>query len=300
MSEGILINKTSGTSFISYALARVLAPTGSDVTLRSPRGTTKTITSDKAKPLESNTNFSVYYFNVGTAEFGSCTITGVDGSYTMTKTVSITSNVEYTFELSHRCPSGYQELEWIRIPQQAYINTNKCLSNKAKYKYDCIVALESFSVYNNSGLMGPNNSSSARFQVAATGQIYLAPYNTGASLSGQIVENTFHHIVINENNNLKIAVDGQVSPTNYEAGYFIASGAPYLINCSIISANGYYTSFNSKWKQFIVTDQDTNTIVCNLIPCKRTSDSVCGFYDVTADVFLVNAGASTITAGPAV
>ena len=62
MSEGILINKTSGTSFISYALARVLAPTGSDVTLTSPRGTTKTITSDKAKPLESNANFSVYYF----------------------------------------------------------------------------------------------------------------------------------------------------------------------------------------------------------------------------------------------
>jgi len=33
MSEGILINKTSGTSFISYALARVIAPSGSNVTL---------------------------------------------------------------------------------------------------------------------------------------------------------------------------------------------------------------------------------------------------------------------------
>lgn len=300
MSEGILINKTSGTSFISYALARVLAPTGSDVTLRSPRGTTKTITSDKAKPLESNTNFSVYYFNVGTAEFGSCTITGVDGSYTMTKTVPITNNVEYTFELSHRCPSGYQELEWIRIPQKAYININKSFP-KATYKFDCIVALESLSGYQNQILMGPTSSNGySQFGVSTSGQVYLGAYGAQAvCLSGQIVANTFHHIIINKNNNYKIEVDGQVSPTDYNAGYFLSPNL-YLINCTYIQADGAYTSFNSKWKQFIVTDQDTNTIVCDLVPCKRVSDGVCGFYDVTAEVFLVNAGASTITAGPAV
>lgn len=298
MSEGILINKTSGTSFISYALARVIAPSGSNVTLQSPRGTTKTLTSDKAKPLESNTNFSVYYFNVGTSEFGSCTITGVDGSYTMTKTVSITNNVEYTFELSHRCPSGYQELEWIRIPQKAYININKKFP-KSTYKFDCIVALESLSGYQNQILMGPNNSNGyEQFGVSTIGQVYLGAYGAQAvCLSGQIVPNTFHHIIINENNSLKIAVDGQVSPTNYGAGFF-SSDHIYLINCTSIKADGAYTSFNSKWKQFIVTDQDTNTIVCNLIPCKRTSDGICGFYDVIANVFLVNAGASTITAGP--
>lgn len=296
MSEGILINRTSGISFISYALARVIAPAGTSVTLTSPRGTTKTITSDKAKPLESNTNFNVYYFNVGTTEFGSCTITGVDGSYTMTKTVSITNNVEYTFELSHRCPSGYQELEWIRIPQKAYIDIGKCLSNKSTYKFDFIVAIESLSAEYT--LMSPHSSTRPRFVVNPSGQIFLSEYGGGSSLTGQIVANRFHHIIINENKNLKIAVDGQVSPTNYGAVYFSGSTDTYLLNCYYRQADGYYTYFNTKWKEFIVTDQDTNTIVCDLIPCKRISDSACGFYDVTANVFLVNAGASTITAGP--
>lgn len=300
MSEGILINKTSGTSFISYALARVIAPSGSNVTLQSPRGTAKTITSDKAKPLESNTNFSVYYFNVGTAEFGSCTITGVDGNYTMTKTAPITANVEYTIDLFHRCPSGYQELEWIRISKQAYIEVGKCFTNKATYKYDCIVSLESLTTQEAWTLMAPHNTNRGRFMINDAGQIYLADYGGGSSLTGQIVPNSFNHIIINENNNLKIAVDGQVSPTNYGAGYFLNSTETYLINCRYRNVSGAYTSYDIKWKQFIVTDQDTNTIVCNLVPCKRISDGVCGFYDTTAEVFLSNAGAGSITAGPAV
>jgi len=101
------MNRLSGGGFISYALARVIAPTGTNVTLTSSHNTSKTITADKSKMLQTNVNYSVYYFNVGTAEFGSCVITGVHGDYTMSKIVTISSTVEYTFELSHRCPSGY-------------------------------------------------------------------------------------------------------------------------------------------------------------------------------------------------
>lgn len=300
MSEGILINKTGGSSFTSYALVEVLAPTGTDVTLTSSRNVSKTITADKSKVLASNANYSAYFFNVGTSEFGSCTITGVDGNFTMTKLVSVTNNVKYTFEISHRCPSAYQEVEYIRISQRAYIEVGKCFTSKSTYKYDCIVLLEALAALENWSLMAPHGSNRAKFSITTSGQIYLQDYNSGNSLTGQIVANTWHHIIINEDNNLKIAVDGVVSPTNYAAGYFANSDATYLINCRYRQTDGQYTSFNAKWKQFIVTDQDSNTVVCNLIPCYRISDGVAGFYDVTSDIFLSNAGAGSITAGPAV
>lgn len=300
MSEGILINKTSGGGFTSYALVEVLAPTGTDVTLTSSRNVSKTITADKSKVLASNANYSAYFFNVGTSEFGSCTITGVDGDFTMTKLVSVTNNVKYTFEISHRCPSAYQEVEYIRLSQRAYIEVGKCFTNKPSYKYDCIVLLEELAPLENGSIMCPHATNRGKFTVNTNGQIFLQDYNAGNSLPGQIVPNTFHHIVINENRNVKIAVDGQVSPTNYSSDYLQSSTETYLINCRYRQANGQYTAFNCKWKQFIATDQDTNTIVCNLIPCYRVSDNVAGFYDVTADVFLSNAGAGSITAGPAI
>ncbi len=300
MSEGILINKTGGSNFTSYALVEVLAPTGTDVTLTSSRNVSKTITADKSKVLASNANYSAYFFNVGTSEFGSCTITGIDGNFTMTKLVSVTNNVKYTFEISHRCPSAYQEVEYIRLSQRAYIEVGKCFTNKSTYKYDIIVLLETLAPLENYSIMAPHGSNRGKFSVSTSGQIFLQDYGAGNSLTGQIVPNTFHHIVINENNNIKIIVDGQSSPTNYNGTYLQGDANTYLINCRYRQQDGNYTSFDCKWKQFIVTDQDTNTVVCNLIPCYRISDNRAGFYDVTADVFLSNAGSGSITAGPAI
>lgn len=297
MSEGILINKTSGTGFISYALVRVLAPTGSDVTLTSYTNISKTITSNKAKPLASNANFSVYYFNIGTAEFGNATIVGLHEGYTMTQTINITNNVEYTVELQHRLPSGYQEVEYIRLSKKAYINTGKCFTSAVNYTFDIIISLESLTSQEAWTIMSPHGTNRGKFMVNTSGQIYLADYGAGSSIAGQIIPNQWHHIIINEDSNLKIAVDGAVSPTNYAATYFQGSSSNYLLNCRYIQADGAYTSFDMKWKQFKVKEITSGNYICDLVPCIRVSDNTPGLYDLYGGTFLTNVGAGSITAG---
>lgn len=301
MSEGILINKTSGTSFISYALARVIAPSGSNVTLQSSRGTAKTITSDKAKPLESNTNFSVYYFNVGTSEFGSCTITGVDGDYTMTKTVPITTNVEYTIDLFHRCPSGYQEVEYIEMPKKSFIYTDISLSG-ANGDWDIELEFCTLEVSSASRAIFGGSNTKSLLANSSNGLIWIDGWTSNNGTNGIATINNWVNWKLyrdTQTNNDRVLLNNSVMDANAYANLGWGTGC-IIFNANYHQADGGYAYLNRRFRKCIITKRSTGEEVINMIPCYRISDNTAGFFNTANEKFYAGSGNATITAGPVV
>lgn len=294
MSEGILINKTSGTSFISYALARVIAPAGSSVTLRSPRGTTKTITSDKAKPLENNTNFNVYYFNVGTAEFGSCTITGVDGSYTMTKTIAITNNVEYTIELFHRLPSGYQEVEYVRMPAKSYTVTDIVIPSTAGL-YDYFWTIREVS--NVGSETAQWTGGTIIYSHSSARDIFISAWGTGES--GVFPLNTWTDVAFRHTSSAggyRFIYNGTTTGT-IDHGNFTMGGT-LILNSGYDYTNGAYAGCTNDWKNFKIVKYANNEVLAELVPCYQISSGKIGMYNIITGSFYTNKGAVSFEKGP--
>ena len=295
MSEAILINKTSGSAFSDYAILRILAPVGSTVSITSATDVTKTIPEDKSKSYNLNGDYSVYYFNIPTSLFGTFTITATRGEFTVTQTKNISNNVEYNVELTYRCPSAYKEVEWVWMPAKSYIQTENQFGGGG-YMMDLIVSREEDK--GDERFIGPHNGDYFSLKTNNLGQISQYNYSYDASSNNFLSLHQFVHIVVNENNNSKILVDGRSVATNYGASYWSGNSNKFLINCRYIQADGAYAIQSMKYKQVIIKQNSTGIIMLNLIPCYRVSDGIIGMYDLIAGVFYVNAGAGIFTKGP--
>lgn len=300
MSEGILINKISGGGFISYALARVIAPTGTDVTLTSSRNVSKTITANKSKVLSTNANYSVYYFNVGTSEFGSCTLTGIDGDYTMTKLVNISTNVEYTFELSHRCPSGYQEVEYIEMPAKSYIVTDINIFGASMYDvefefYEC-------DLHGNNRYIVATVNGNTLYTNSQSGQIWFDGWSNNNGTTGIVLVNTWINWKMQRNaqNTADVAIiNGNIIDSN-NYGNFNWGGGFFIFNSHKNQADGAYAYNRRRFRKCIITQRSTGEEIMNMIPCYRISDNQAGFFNTANEQFYANNGSIAIIAGPIV
>ena len=301
------MNRLSGGGFISYALARVIAPTGTDVTLTSSHNTSKTITADKSKMLQTNVNYSVYYFNVGTAEFGNCVITGVHGDYTMSKIVNISSTVEYTVELSHRCPSGYQEVEYITIPKKAYIITNTNIPGTNLYNIELEwCERESSSAWR--PMFGGAGGDSMHIAVhSSSGGVTINGWSGSNGATGTCTTNTWINwkwqrnaantseqaiVTIIAGNTVKI--DSNVYGNQDWGPGFITFNSMYDV------ADGTYSYNDRSWRKCLITERASGRVVMDIIPCYRISDNVVGIFDTVTEQFFFGTGSGIITAGPAV
>lgn len=295
MSEAILINKTSGSAFSDYAILRILAPVGSTVSITSATDVTKTIPEDKSKSYNLNGDYSVYYFNIPTSLFGTFTITATRGEFTVTQTKNISNNVEYNVELTYRCPSAYKEVEWVWMPAKSYIQTQNQFSGGG-YMMDLIISREEDK--GGARFISPHNSSACSLAINDAGQITVNEYGYPSDTVNFVPLHQFVHIVANENNNYKILVDGRSGTTNYAANYWSPNTNKLLINCCYHQVDGQYAVPSVKYKQVIIKQNSTGTIMLNLIPCYKISDGTIGMYDSVAGVFYANTGAGAFIKGP--
>jgi hypothetical protein len=186
-------------------------------------------------------------------------------------------------------PAGYIPLEYIESTGTQYIKTS-LTTNDGDISVQAVYEPASFSVSEGYAVIfGVNSNFQAGYD--STGH---------ANIGNATSTGVFFAL------NTKATINAVLSTSSSRGTYFVngantglkrqlvASNAVWLFAAKDSSSPRYYA--RGKMYKFVATRN--NTIIMNLVPAKRTSDSVIGLYDLVNDVFYTNSGTGTFTAGP--
>lgn len=188
-------------------------------------------------------------------------------------------------------PSGYQRVEYLQSTGTQYINTGFIIPDLTeKYTVHYRMTVD--------GGTQTDSSQNVQGYTGANGVLSIAyTKNNGLGSSGQGVPVVADHIYdITQTRytdaSRSTVIDGTaITNSNQSTAY---SDRPYCIfNLSPLDTN--YFRIYGKIYEFQAYKNDV--IQMNLLPCRRTSDSVLGMYDTVSGTFLTNAGTGTFTAG---
>ena len=186
-------------------------------------------------------------------------------------------------------PAGYIPLEYIESTGTQYIKTS-LTTNDGDISVQAVYEPTSFSVSEGYAVIfGVNSNFQAGYD--STGH---------ANIGNATSTGVFFAL------NTKATINAVLSTSSSRGTYFVngantglkrqlvASNAVWVFAAKDSSTPRYYA--RGKMYKFVATRN--NTIIMNLVPAKRTSDSVIGLYDFANDVFYTNQGTGTFTAGP--
>lgn len=177
-------------------------------------------------------------------------------------------------------PDGYTALSYIIATGGQKINTGVIPNGHTiKVKYD-------MPVYVNDGhLFGTDAGPSACHFTTYSDRYY---WGTGSGeSSGGAYTNGQHEVVYNDGNGI-VSLDGVALGF---AGK--GSSSNELTICARGTAN-----FQGMLYYFIVSEKGTGAKIRTMFPARRDSDGAVGMYDTANDVFYVNTGTGSFTAGP--
>ena len=186
-------------------------------------------------------------------------------------------------------PSGYTELEYIQGTGTQYIDTGFIPDQNTRLVMD----IESDVTIGECHVAGARASMSSREYVLlidAQGR-WRSDYGTSQVLLSSAPRQGSIHI---DKNGRNVSVGG-VSATNssqtFDAGYSL-----YLL---AVNTAGSTTTF-AKVRLIAAKVYDNGTLVRDLVPARRQSDSAVGLYDTVTGTFFGNSGTGSFTAGPVV
>lgn len=206
---------------------------------------------------------------------------------------------------SSRLPSEYQEVEWIKGSGTQYINLNLSGLNGILCEYDVVHDSDYKSLDSNGGyIIGSHGLNypygrNGGWYKAGTANAWELGYGEtypGASRTMQwghkyhVKFCTFYDEAYIEVDDVRlITTNGQTVTDNlvyiFQNGYGINYGGPSTI------AKLYGAKISKKVNGVI-------TLMRDLIPCYRKSDSTIGLYDLVNNQFYTNSGSGTFTKGP--
>lgn len=201
-------------------------------------------------------------------------------------------------------PSGYTVLEYIKCEGAQYINTQFIPTGNTRVLLDFETDISDSQALFCGGrtaasgtdkqtftaFYSVNNKKTIRRDYYGTSKTSTITYNPGRILFDANKNKTY----INKN------LDSVLS--NYTLATSTASVMPIVLftTCYQTSSSAAITLSNSNWAKYKVYSckiWDNNIIQRNLIPCKNSSGTL-GLYDIINNVFYINAGTGTFTAGP--
>ena len=179
-------------------------------------------------------------------------------------------------------PNEYQEVEYIQLSGEQYIDTNYALWANTNWKIEYKFDVNEFYAYNNMiGSLETSNSYN-EIWITSDGNYYIRFTDVGRTSLGILELNTPYTIIHdNTGTNLLNYVNSELVQTsnkantslNYKLGLGHREGAKFL------KGKIYYAKF---W--------NGNELVRNFVPCYRKSDNEAGMYDTVNNVFYTNEG----------
>lgn len=191
-----------------------------------------------------------------------------------------------------RIPNEYQEVEYIYIPNTAYINTKWTPTEGSLFniKYGLVSAGFPFGTgylprlacshsFSNAQLYNPDNSSWGIyvFDTPSSKIVDIETYTTSKANGCYVIQN-----------GKKQAVGTTARETNFDAALPMLLGA-WQYNATTIrqgEINLYYAKAS-----------DNGVPKFEMIPCYRKADGVIGMYDLVSKTFFTNAGTGSFTKG---
>lgn len=265
------------------AIIHVYAPSGSVIT--ATKGSVTKIASEKVIIGRA----SEYFFYIKPADFGTWTISGSQTTWgTISKTVTVSSNVEYIMRLDTKIPWTYQEVEFLQSSGTQYINTARQIL--AGYEIEIKAALTSVS--GNKWMFGQQVPQGG---IALVDQRIVWLLQSASGETNYYPSTSLHSykFVFQENGTSKIYYEND----QLGSDSFDISDTRYYPFFLFYSHGGALSRGPASMKIYSVTEKHNSTIDYELIPCYRRSDSVAGMYDTGNGAFLTNAGTGTFTVG---
>ena len=186
-------------------------------------------------------------------------------------------------------PNEYQEVEYIQLSGEQYIDTNYALWTNTNWKIEYKFDVNEFYNYNNMigslEIYNPDNE----IWIPSDGNYYIRFTDVSRTSLGILELNTPYTIIHdNTGTNLLNYVNGELVQTsnkantslNYKLGLGHRKGAKFL------KGKIYYAKF---W--------NGNELVRNFVPCYRKSDNEPGMYDTVNNVFYTNEGTGDFIVG---
>ena len=192
-------------------------------------------------------------------------------------------------------PKEYTQLGGLVFDGSSYVDTGlTSFSNDGVYECDFVT-----STLGTTFLFGQNPSASASQVGFFTSASLVWQYGASSRLTASNTANTAYNIVT-ENGKLTIngtATTGTASETiTINQHLFVGAGVTPSANPD--SNNPDARMFAGTIKRFKYTL--AGVVMCDLVPAKRNSDNVLGFYDTVSETFLTNAGTGAFTSAGAV
>ena len=223
------------------------------------------------------------------------TVTATNGSKTLTGKWTQKPNPAF-----HGLPDGYTELESIEGTGTQYIQLpftyNQIDTVKAKFEITDISYTSHTALVN---CEGANNLKAfiQWFPINDGGyskgwwDSYCSSYNTHPP---EPVANLIYEAEsVLKSGEQKLILNGVTSYSLTRTG---TPNCPYPVR--VMRAGNFETNTNcSKVKLYSISMFLENNEVCNLIPCKRNSDSTIGLYDLVSNTFFGNSGTGIFVAG---
>lgn len=289
------------------ALLRVQAPAGATVTIT--KGTT-TKTDQGHENADDNTLYD-YYFIIHASQFDSINpwsvVSTVDGIIN-TKNIVVNAPNEYNLIFKNRVPDGYQEVEYLATSGTtgAYLFTDFVLGEnwfsgtthfEIKLMFTASTgAKDLFGAYT-----GTNTSTFNRVYIfyKISGNLY---FGVGHESSGN---GMWQSTSVSNNTEYVLQVDSSGMDLTYSKNGSVVATKTLTLQPPSDSSIAVFGSSNNGVVESTIDDtriyycviSKNGTMLLNLIPCYRTSDSEPGMYDRVAKVFYYNQGSQSFSVG---
>ncbi len=273
------------------AILQVNVPNGSTVTI-----TRGAITKRGVGIASGTTGTTVFFFTIKSSEFSSTawTISASSGGSAVTQNVVINAARVYTVSISYRLPTAYQEVTYLESSGSQWVNTGIQAANTGRM----IITGRITAASNYTALFGAVNSYSAIENVQslayrpADGYFFLD--NNGYMNAAAIGANTDFTVDFTvTSSSLSVTVNGTTNSISGTVGT-ITTNSIWLFACSY--GGQHLQGVNARIKECKMYNR-SGTLVADMIPCYRRSDSVAGFYDIVRSNFYVNGGSGTLAVG---
>lgn len=290
-----------GGSFTATdAILRVQAPANSIVTI-SKGATTKTDLGHENKDRPTTYD---YYFIIHQSQFDSVnawTVTATRGTESNSTTIIINASDEYDVSIGYHVPlQTYQEVEYLRATGTQYINLGFKATGTSEFDIDFLTENQFTTATGHGWMFGTRNA-------IATANFGLSTYPLN-NAAGTFVYGTASSVTSLGHN--PYIVLNQRMQASFRSLHFVTStGADEMLsqmtftqtyNQVLFALRTENNKIESPMKGNIYSVKfwsDSNTLIRELYPCYRLSDSVAGMYDKANDVFYTNAGSGTFTVG---
>lgn len=185
-----------------------------------------------------------------------------------------------------RLPKGYTELEYIENTD----GTKQCYITLDQKYTSTKTTVDLYYQYINSPsrrFFGMRNSAAFNAEVSVCGDyVYLFKQHVGTT-EGVVFSDELHRLQITKD---KVLFDGveklEITDEVKTTGYNLSIGATFNKTSLDSSAVG-------RFGEFIIGEDEVTLF--DLVPCKRDSDGLCGFYDIVNDEFRPSEGADDWT-----